>query len=79
MGRVIRDGGLNYEIVDVAVDPDHQGKGVGTLIMQSLTSYIDREAPSGAYISLMADVPAFYEKFGFQLSRPRSEGMFKLA
>ncbi|WP_269969020.1 MULTISPECIES: hypothetical protein [unclassified Shewanella] len=37
---------------------------------------LNREAPKGAYITLMADVPELYEKFGFKLSRPASEGMF---
>ncbi|SBL61440.1 N-acetyltransferase GCN5 [Klebsiella michiganensis] len=26
MGRIVGDGALNFEIVDVAVDPAHQGK-----------------------------------------------------
>ena len=28
MGRVIGDGGCNYEVVDVAVEPEYQGKGL---------------------------------------------------
>ena len=76
MGRVVGDGALNFEIVDIAVEPDYQGKGIGRLIMQSIMDYLEREAPKGAYITLMADVPALYEKFGFKLSRPESEGMF---
>ena len=27
MGRIIGDGGTAYQITDIAVDPDHQGKG----------------------------------------------------
>ncbi|NRD71951.1 GNAT family N-acetyltransferase [Shewanella sp. VB17] len=76
MGRVVGDGALNFEIVDIAVDPVYQGKCYGRLIMQAIMDYLDREAPKGAYISLMADVPELYEKFGFTLSRPTSEGMF---
>ncbi len=78
MGRVVGDGALNFEIVDIAVDPAHQGKGLGIMIMQSIMDYLDAEAPSGAYITLMADVPKPYEKFGFRLSRPKSEGMYKV-
>ena len=78
MGRVVGDGALNFEIVDVAVDPAHQGKGLGTLIMQSIMKYLDAEAPSGAYVTLMADVPELYEKFGFRKSPPKSEGMYKI-
>jgi len=76
MGRVVGDGALNFEVVDIAVEPNYQGKGIGRLVMASIMGYLDREAPRGAYITLMADVPALYEKFGFKLSRPRSEGMY---
>ena len=27
MGRVVGDGACNFEVVDVAVDPEYQGKG----------------------------------------------------
>ena len=76
MGRVVGDGALNFEIVDVAVDPACQGQGLGRIIMQHIMDYLDSRAPAGAYITLMADVPALYEKFGFSLSRPASEGMY---
>ena len=76
MGRVVGDGALNFEIVDIAVDPEHQGKGLGRLIMQHIMAYLDREAFEGAYITLMADVPELYEKFGFKFSSPASEGMY---
>jgi len=46
--------------------------------MQSIMNYLESEAPTGAYITLMADVPELYEKFGFKLSRPKSEGMYKI-
>ncbi len=39
-------------------------------------AYLDKETPAGCYITLMADVPALYEKFGFALARPESEGMY---
>lgn len=76
MGRVVGDGALNFEIVDVAVEPDHQGNGLGRGVMEHIMEYLDEQAPKGALISLMADVPALYEKFGFRLMRPDSEGMY---
>lgn len=76
MGRVVGDGALNFDIVDVAVDPEHQGKGLGSQIMQAIMDYLDETAEPLAYITLMADVPQLYEKFGFKLSRPHSEGMY---
>ena len=76
MGRIVGDGALNFEIVDVAVDPKYQKQGFGRVIMEHIMAYLDKEAPSGCYITLMADVPALYEKFGFALARPESEGMY---
>ncbi|WP_206484383.1 GNAT family N-acetyltransferase [Thalassotalea sp. G2M2-11] len=76
MGRVVGDGALNFDIVDVAVAPTHQGNGFGRLIMEHIMAYLDSAAPTGAYITLMADVPVLYEKFGFTLTRPESEGMY---
>ena len=75
MGRVIGDGGCNYEVVDVAIEPEYQGKGLGRSVMQAIMTYLEDGAPEGSYISMIADVPAFYEKFGFKLC-PDSEGMY---
>lgn len=76
MGRIVGDGYLNFDIVDVAVDPDHQGKGYGNLIMQHIVDWLEVNAAKNTYVTLMADVPALYEKFGFIYARPRSEGMY---
>lgn len=75
MGRIVGDGALNFDIVDVAVDPAHQGKGLGRKIMENLMSWFEQQSPVGAYITLVADVPELYAKFGFKSVRPRSEGM----
>jgi hypothetical protein len=66
MGRLIGDGGLNFDVVDIAVAPEHQG-------FDDL--FTDSRDPS-AYITLMADVPALYEKFGFVYRSPESEGIY---
>ncbi|MFF2528387.1 GNAT family N-acetyltransferase [Brevibacillus sp. NPDC058079] len=58
MGRIIGDGGCFYQIVDIAVVPEHQKKGLGKVIMQHLMDYLDKNAPKTAYVSLIADVPA---------------------
>lgn len=77
MGRVVGDGGLNFDVVDVAVDPRYQRQGLGTRIMTSLMEYIDDVAPDSAYISLLADddAPRLYKKFGFEFTAPRTVGM----
>lgn len=77
IGRVIGDGGLFYDIVDFAVVPEHQGKGVGRLIMNALLAYLETEARPSALISLMANkgVAPFYAKFGFVARDPDMPAM----
>lgn len=47
MGRIVGDGALNFDIVDVAVDPLHQGKGLGRVIMETLVAWLDSHACKG--------------------------------
>lgn len=75
MGRIIGDGGTVFQICDMAVKIEWQGKGGGTMIMDSLMKYIYENAEKYAYINLLADVNGFYEKWGFKLTSPRSIGM----
>lgn len=77
MGRVIGDGGCFVQIVDIAVDPDHQGQGLGKRIMTALMAWIDTELPNSTYVSLLADVPAdqLYAQYGFKPTAPRTIGM----
>ncbi len=80
MGRIIGDGGTAYQITDIAVDPVHQGKGLGKAIMAELTAWLEREAPHDAYVSLIADGDAqhLYGKFGFEPVMPASIGMARV-
>ena len=77
MGRVVGDGGCNFEIVDVAVHPSYQRQGLGSEIMTALMEYLRASAPESAYVSLIADynAPALYQKFGFEFTAPDSVGM----
>ena len=77
MGRIIGDGGCFYQVVDIAVLPAHQGKGLGKLIMREIMRYIDSEVPPSAYVSLIADGQAqdLYAQFGFRHTAPASVGM----
>ncbi|WP_247003560.1 GNAT family N-acetyltransferase [Halosolutus gelatinilyticus] len=77
MGRIVGDDGMVYQISDMAVHPDHQGRGLGTRIMELLKSHIEETAPPGAYVNLMADVDDFYERFGYEETRPASKGMYR--
>lgn len=77
MGRVIGDGGLFLHIVDIAIDPEHQGRGLGKAVMTALMAHIAAHAPAELHVSLMADGEAhrLYAQFGFEPVAPRSLGM----
>ncbi|AXQ56366.1 MULTISPECIES: GNAT family N-acetyltransferase [Streptomyces] len=80
MGRVIGDGGCFFQVVDICVAPEHQGQGLGKRIMGELAGELERRAPDGAYVSLIADGDArfLYEKFAFRETAPASVGMHRL-
>lgn len=77
MGRIVGDGGCNLEVVDIAVHPEYQQRGIGQMIMTRIMAFIENNAPVSAYVSLIADdhSPALYSKYGFELTTPRSVGM----
>lgn len=77
MGRIVGDDATVYHVCDMVVHPDHQRRGLGTRIMEALEGYIEETAPPNAYVNLMADVEGFYERFGYEETRPASRGMYR--
>ena len=77
MGRIIGDNGFFYQIVDIAVDPAHQKKGLGKAIMAELMRWFEETGKDRGYVSLIADGEAkkLYKLFGFEETAPRSVGM----
>lgn len=77
MGRIISDGALFFHLVDVAVDPAHQGKGHGKTVVAALLAHVRKVAPAEAYVSLMANGEAhrLYAPFGFSFVTPEARGM----
>ncbi|KRA45629.1 GNAT family N-acetyltransferase [Devosia sp. Root635] len=77
MGRVIGDGGTAFQIVDIALEPNHQGRGLGKRIVAALVDHLRAHAPASAYVSLIADGDAqyLYAKYGFAPVMPESIGM----
>jgi GNAT superfamily N-acetyltransferase len=77
LGRVIGDGGLFFEVVDIAVVPEHQKKGLGKTIMDALMSWLTANAPPTAFVSLIADegLSGYYERYGFRVRPPEAPGM----
>lgn len=70
MGRVIGDG-MYFTIVDVVVQPEFQGKGIGTLIIQTILKFIEDEMCSQSRVSIQLlsekGKEDFYIKQGFKL------------
>ncbi|MFG3716169.1 GNAT family N-acetyltransferase [Micromonospora sp. NPDC047730] len=77
MGRVLGDGGWYFHVVDMAVLPEHQRRGIGDAVLTALLETIRREAPPGAFVNLLADPPGrrLYERHGFRQTAPTSVGM----
>lgn len=79
MGRIIGDGGTAFQITDIAVLREHQGKGLGKRIVAALVGWLHANAPKSAYISLIADGPAkdLYAQYGFRpVANHGSIGMY---
>jgi ribosomal protein S18 acetylase RimI-like enzyme len=77
MGRVLGDGGWYFHIVDMAVIPGHQRRGIGDAVIRKLLERISQEAPPGALVNLLADPPGrhLYARHGFSPTAPGSVGM----
>jgi GNAT superfamily N-acetyltransferase len=77
MGRIIGDGGCFYTVVDIAVSPAYQGRGLGKLIMSALDAWLRKNAEPSAYVTLVADGEArhLYAKYGFVETAPASVNM----
>lgn len=75
ISRVVGDGRIVFFIKDVVVDPEYQHRGIGKLLMEDLTDYINGKGCRNAYVGLMCtpNTEDFYKRFGF-IDRP-SKGL----
>jgi GNAT superfamily N-acetyltransferase len=66
MGRLVGDGRMYCFAVDVVVDPDAQGQGIGQRIMDALEALVKRRQ-FGTRLDLVAapDVVPFYRRLGY--------------
>ena len=72
MGRVIGDDGCFFTVVDIAVLPELQGRGLGKRIMAALDAWLKANVPPSADVTLAADGEAkrLYAQYGFARPRP---------
>lgn len=77
MGRIVGDGKIYFYIQDIAVVPEHQGKGVGSMIMDEITEFLKENAPEKAFIGLFASQgrETFYRRYGLN-NHEGMTGMF---
>ena len=80
MGRVIGDGAYFFYLQDLAVDPTHQGRGVGSQLVQRLVEQVKILAGGDAFIGLFATSVAapLYRRAGFDDQTPM-QGMWQMA
>lgn len=73
MGRVVGDG-VFFTICDVVVDKEHQGIGLGSIVMNEIVEWYKTIEDDDTFLYLNASKgrECFYEKFGFR-SRPNEE------
>lgn len=84
MARLIGDDGMSFYLKDFVVVPACQSKGIGTLLIDALETYIRDRLPTGWAVSLelisTKEAVPFYRKMGFE-ERPCASdgpGMFKM-
>ena len=68
-------------VVDMAVLPAHQRRGLGDRILGTLLARIRQTAPPGAYVSLLADPPGrrLYARHGFEVVTDTGDSLTMVA
>ena len=77
-GRIIGDKAIFLYIQDVMVDPEYQGKKIGTEIMYRLLDKIEEYKKDNkglrVYLGASLDKESFYKKFGFKTRKEAGLG-----
>ncbi len=55
MGRVVGDGGTVFQVADIAVLAEHQGRGLGKQILDAIDAWLRQTTRPGAFVNLFAD------------------------
>ena len=76
MGRLVGDGAVICYVQDLIVIPEYQKKGIGSIVLRTLISYVSelRQEGSEMMLCLMCAKgrESFYEKHGF-IARPNHD------
>ncbi|WP_433941263.1 GNAT family N-acetyltransferase [Paenibacillus lautus] len=77
MGRVIGDGALYFQLVDVMAAVSYRDQGLEESIVSELLGRLKKIAPGGAEVTVITDVPGIklYQHAGFKLLYPERYGM----
>ena len=65
MTRITGDG-MYYTVWDVIVRPSHQGRRIGSALIEAALKELRVRARPGAFVGLFTGKPAFYETLGFK-------------
>ena len=68
MGRVVGDGAFYFYVQDVVVHPDHQGRGLGRRLVDSLVEQVREVSPGHCFVGLFATPAAerLYRALGWE-------------
>jgi GNAT superfamily N-acetyltransferase len=74
MARVVGDGAMFFYVQDVAVAPPHQGKGIGSRMIQTIRDWLIANAPpkAQAFVFEADGRRSFYQERGFE---PTGKGL----
>ena len=78
MGRLLGDAAIYWFITDVFVLTEHQGKGIGSEIINQLLEHVKKSGIAGTEVSVCLmcakGKEGFYERFGFRCRPHEYEG-----
>lgn len=77
MGRVVGDGVMFFQMVDLRVRPGDQEAAIAGMMVEELLSCLRDSAPKDAEVTVITDVSGIklYQSAGFRLLYPERYGM----
>lgn len=75
--RLVGDGAIYCYLQDLIVVPEHQGRGLGDLLMEEVWRHLPAHASRGTFVGLMTarGKAGFYERWGFTARPAGRPGM----